>query len=487
MAPPVFHPKGERPPRRPLGIYLQILLGFGGFTLVTVVLLWVFQIALLGPFYQLIKTDQVENTAEAVLRQLDQPQEQLSQAVEDLCYDTQISILVSDENGRLLAGSFASEKQSPLRAALSQGGMSSQVMLSRLYNDVNLQGGRLEETFPLGQGDSSPQVVLYGRIQRNSSGQARMVLMESEITPVGSTVETLKVQLLCLTGVMVVLGLLLALFIARRIARPIAAINQAAKQLGQGNYAISLEESGTREVTELAQTLNYAAGELSKVDEMRRELLANVSHDLRTPLTMIKGYSEVMRDLPGENTPENVQIIIDETERLTSLVNDLLDLSRLEAGAVPLKKTRFNLTESIRQALTRYEKLADYSFPFYADRDVFVTADQLRISQVVYNLVNNAITYTGPDKTVTLRQTVNDGMVRVSVTDTGEGIPPEKLRDIWERYYKVDKDHKRAQMGTGLGLSIVKNVMDLHGGRCGVESQLGTGSTFWFELPLTGE
>ncbi len=303
MVPPVFHPKGERPPRRPLGIYLQILLGFGGFTLVTVVLLWVFQIALLGPFYQLIKTDQVENTAEAVLRQLDQPQEQLSQAVEDLCYDTQISILVSDENGRLLAGSFASEKQSPLRAALSQGGISSQVMLSQLYNDVNLQGGRLEETFPLGQGDSSPQVVLYGRIQRNSSGQARMVLMESEITPVGSTVETLKVQLLCLTGVMVVLGLLLALFIARRIARPIAAINQAAKQLGQGNYAISLEESGTREVTELAQTLNYAAGELSKVGEMRRELLANVSHDLRTPLTMIKGYSEVMRDLPGENTP----------------------------------------------------------------------------------------------------------------------------------------------------------------------------------------
>ena len=218
---------------------------------------------------------------------------------------------------------------------------------------------------------------------------------------------------------------------------------------------------------------------------MRRDLLANVSHDLRTPLTMIKGYGEVMRDLPGENTPENVQIIIDEAERLTSLVNDLLDLSKLESGVVPLEKASFNLTESIRLILHRYDKLADYSFPFAYEEDVWVNADELKISQVVYNLVNNAITYSGADKTITLRQTLREGKVRVSVTDTGEGIPPDKLQDIWERYYKVDKEHKRAQMGSGLGLSIVKNILDMHGGAYGVESQLGQGSTFWFELPLS--
>lgn len=250
-----------------------------------------------------------------------------------------------------------------------------------------------------------------------------MVLLETEITPVDSTVETLKVQLLCLTLVMAVLGLGLALFIARRIARPLAAINQSAKKLGEGDYAIRFEGAGTREAAELAQTLNYAAGELSKVDELRRELLANVSHDLRTPLTMIEGYAEVMPGPCRGEHPENVQIIIDETQRLTNLVNDLLDLSKLEAGVVPLDKTRFNLTDSIRRTLQRYDKLADYRFPFYADRDVFVTADELRISQVVYNLVNNAITYAGADKTITLRQTVGDGMVRISVTDTGEGIP----------------------------------------------------------------
>ena len=200
---------------------------------------------------------------------------------------------------------------------------------------------------------------------------------------------------------------------------------------------------------------------------------------------MIKGYSEVMRDLPGENTPENVQIIIDEAERLTNLVNDLLDLSKLEAGVLPLEKTRFNLTASIRQILHRYDKLADYRFPFQYEEEVWVDADELKISQVVYNLVNNAITYSGEDKTITLCQTVEQDKVRVSVTDTGEGIPQDKLKDIWERYYKVDKEHKRAQMGSGLGLSIVKNILDKHGGAYGVSSQLGKGSTFWFELPLS--
>ena len=280
------------------------------------------------------------------------------------------------------------------------------------------------------------------------------------------------------------MGVLLALVIARRISRPLAEINESAKALAEGDYAIRFGEQGAREVRELARTLNYAAGELSKVEGLRRDLLANVSHDLRTPLTMIKGYSEVMRDLPGENTPENVQIIIDEAERLTNLVNDLLDLSKLEAGVLPLEKTRFNLTESIRGILHRYDKLADYQFPFLYREEVWVDADELKISQVVYNLVNNAITYSGKDKTITLRQELWQGKVRVSVTDTGEGIPQEKLKDIWERYYKVDKEHKRAQMGSGLGLSIVKNILDMHGGTYGVTSTLGQGSTFWFELPL---
>ena len=464
--------------RRSLGLWAQISMGFGIFILVVWGLLWLFQIVLLEPFYRGVKTNQVKAAAEAVERRLDD--EDLDEAVKQLCYNTGINILVTDEWGRTYSGWRASQKESVLSGLTRMG-------LADLFDEVNMEGGNRLAVYRspfVNQDGSQNQVILYVAISRTPSGLNRMVLLESEITPVDSIRETLLVQVGVLTVVMAALGTVLALLIARKISRPITAINEGAKVLARGDYDIRFEEHGSREVRELAQTLNYAAGELSKVEGLRRDLLANVSHDLRTPLTMIKGYGEVMRDLPGENTPENVQIIIDEAERLTSLVNDLLDLSKLEAGVLPLEKTRFNLTESIRDILRRYDKLAGYRFPFYYREEVWVDADELKISQVVYNLVNNAITYSGPDKTVTLRQEVAGGKVRVSVTDTGEGIPQEKLKDIWERYYKVDKEHKRAQMGSGLGLSIVRNILEMHGGQYGVTSQLGKGSTFWFELPL---
>ena len=466
--------------RKPLGIWGQILLGFGVFILVVGALLWLFQMVLLEPFYRGVKTAEVKGAAESVVRCLED--DDMKEEVREICLNTGINIVVTDEVGRMLAGWKASEKESYLEN-LSQspqrfGGPVQRCEPARWLQAAGGQVPLCEPRRLPGRGD--PVCVRGAHPHRAQSHGGH----ESVVTPVDSIRETLLVQVTVLTVAMVVLGVLLALVIARRISRPLTEINNSAKALAAGDYTIRFEEQGAREVRELSRTLNYAAGELSKVEGLRRDLLANVSHDLRTPLTMIKGYSEVMRDLPGENTPENVQIIIDEAQRLTDLVNDLLDLSKLEAGVLPLEKARFNLTESIRQILHRYDKLADYRFPFHGEEDVWVEADELKISQVVYNLVNNAITYSGEDKTITLTQQVEQGKVRISVTDTGEGIPQEKLKDIWERYYKVDKEHKRAQMGSGLGLSIVRNILEMHGGQYGVTSQLGKGSTFWFELPL---
>ncbi|MCI2206629.1 MAG: HAMP domain-containing histidine kinase, partial [Oscillospiraceae bacterium] len=202
---------------------------------------------------------------------------------------------------------------------------------------------------------------------------------------------------------------------------------------------------------------------------------------------MICGYAEVMRDLPGENTPENIQVIIDEATRLTNLVNDVLDISKLESGTQKLEKSEFSLTDEIRETTKRYRKLTDCTLTFESDRNVFIFADELKISQVIYNLINNAINYTGTDRKIQIRQLVRDHQVTVEVTDTGEGIPADKLHDIWDRYYKVDKEHKRAQIGTGLGLSIVKSILDMHGGFYGVRSAVGVGSTFWFRLPILSE
>lgn len=224
------------------------------------------------------------------------------------------------------------------------------------------------------------------------------------------------------------------------------------------------EEKGYKEISELADTLNYTVSELTKSELLQRELIANVSHDLRTPLTMITAYAEVMRDLPGENTPENLQVIIDEAKRLTELVNDLLDISKLQAGVQKLERKEYNLTESIKSVMKRYAKLVEqqgYDITFeYREPEVWVEADEYKIYQVLYNLVNNAVNY------------------------TGEGIAPEQLNHVWDRYYKIDKNHKRAVMGTGLGLSIVKNILQLHDAPFGVITEIGKGSIFWFELKL---
>ena len=205
---------------------------------------------------------------------------------------------------------------------------------------------------------------------------------------------------------------------------------------------------------------------------------------------MITGYAEIMRDLPGENTPENAQIIIDESRRLTSLVNDMLDISKLENGDISLKLETFDLTAVLQDGLSRYRQFTTrdgYQIEFRADRSVTVTTDRSKLLQAFYNLVNNALTYTGADKSVVVTQWVYEDAaghwVRVVVTDTGEGIAADKLPLIWDRYYKIDAAHRRAAQGSGLGLSIVRKIMELLGGRCGVESRVGEGSSFWIEIP----
>ncbi len=472
-----------RAPKRRFGIRTQVLLGFGVFTAVTVALLWVFQIALLNTFYRAIKTAEIKRVSERVeaLFENGAPASDYFAVTRE----TDVSILLCDASGNNVALSVDSRGDMLNRF--------DRFSCIRLFLEVQAAGGSVltenvsEAAAPNGIGGASSEErtnIIYARTFSTPSGGEYLVLLTSRVVPVDSTVNTLKIQLWALTFVMLALAFALAVFLSRRLARPLEEINRSAKQLAAGRYDVRFKETGARETAELAATLNYAASELGKAEDLRRELIANVSHDLRTPLTMISGYAEVMRDLPGENTPENTQVIIDESTRLSELVTDLLDLSKLEAGVQNLSPEVFDLTAEIEAILTRYDKLADFRFVFLHDGAVFVNGDRLKLSQVVYNLVNNAINYSGAEKVVTLRQTVENGAVRISVTDTGAGIPEDQLPYIWQRYYRVDKEHRRSAVGTGLGLSIVQKILDLHGGRYGVASKLGSGSTFWFELPV---
>ena len=331
------------------------------------------------------------------------------------------------------------------------------------------------------------QSLIYVKMANNSRGEQLAVIIRAVISPVNATVTTLRYQLYCISCIILFFSVILAFIIARNVSKPIEEISQSAMTLANGNYDTRFSGKGFHEIVALSDTLNTAAVELSRVESLRRELLANVSHDLRTPLALIYSYAEMMRDFPAEITPEQTQTIMDETQRLTTLVNDILDISKLENEMEKLNAVRYNLTQSISETAKITEKLLKkegFEIKFSHNGDVFVDADKTKIDRAFYNLLINAVNYSGDSRKVLVEQTVNGNRVRISVIDYGEGIAEADLPFIWDRYYKSGKAHKRAVTGSGLGLSIVKKIIDIHGGKYDVVSETGKGSTFWFELGL---
>ncbi|MGN0688741.1 MAG: sensor histidine kinase [Oscillospiraceae bacterium] len=319
------------------------------------------------------------------------------------------------------------------------------------------------------------------------------IFLSSYLQPLGTTMTIFHRQFVFVSWVTVIVTMCISLLFAAKISDPIILMNNAAKQLPQGKFNSRAKKRDFAEIKQLSQTLETASKEIAKTDSLRKELMSNISHDLRTPLTMIKAYAEMIRDLSGDNPEKrekHLKVIIDETDRLTSLVNDILDLSKLESGVMEIKKERFNFGEELSGVVSRFDILREnegINVELHAGSSIMIEADPIKLEQVVYNLINNAVTYVGEDNTVLVRLYRTPARtVRFEVTDHGDGIAPENLPYIWDRYYKVSersKTHKRAKMGSGIGLSIVKNILEQHGFAYGVDSEVGKGSTFWFEAP----
>lgn len=314
------------------------------------------------------------------------------------------------------------------------------------------------------------------------------IYLNTSLAPLKSTADIIKEQILGIGIMFLLLGLIVAFFLATVIEAPIVRITKSAKKMGEGSYNVEFDGHGYEETEILAETLNHAEKEISKVDTLRRDLIANVSHDLRTPLTMVKAYAEMIRDISGDNPEkrkEHLDVIIEESDRLATLVSDILDLSKLESGALEINMTEFSLTDTIKSIMERYTLLSEqdgYNFIISADKNFIVKADAVKIQQVLYNLINNAVNYTGEDKTVYITQIIKSKkLARIEITDTGAGIPEELIPLIFDRYYRTEKS-KREVIGTGLGLSIVKQILQKHNCEFGVRSQEGIGSTFWFEI-----
>lgn len=470
----------------------QIIGYFVTFVFVLMLVLWLSQTVFVDRFYQRVRMNELDRAAETIASSLDS--DSLDAITENIAASKQICVLLYDGAGNILlsydvAPDCLIHHVSPqtisgyYRQALSEGGKAVTRITRDSFRTIDAEGKPL--------GSSPAESIVLTRIAENEAGETRILFLNTVVAPLAATVRTLKMQIILISLVLIPLAFILAVLMARNVSRPIDKLTRSSQALARGQYEADFSvSSGCREVVELSDTLSGAASEISKSDRMQKELIANISHDLRTPLTLIKGYGEVMRDIPGEMTAENMQVIIDETERLSSLVTDLVDVSRMSAGVPVLNLSEFDLGDAVRETVSRYQKLVeneDYRLTCNCTETLPVCADNVRILQVIYNLINNAINYTGEDKRIDVKAFRNGDAARFEVSDTGNGIPEDQLPLIWDRYYKIDRVHHRAEVGSGLGLSIVKNILNLHHARFGVESVVGSGSTFWFELQLRND
>jgi signal transduction histidine kinase len=287
------------------------------------------------------------------------------------------------------------------------------------------------------------------------------------------------------------IALLLSRFLARGMTQPLRDMAAAARRMEVGDYAVRVHTSNRDEVGQLAQAFNRMSGELEQLERTRRDLVANVSHELKTPIAAIRAHLENLLDGVEQPDPATLQVMLDQSDRLGRLVDQLLDLSRLESGEVPLHREDVavgSLVSRVVSEISVAHAASEVSIVRDIDEDLPpVDADSERLHQVLYNLVDNAVRYTPPGGQVTIAAHRRDGAIELSVADTGVGIEPEHLPHLFDRFYRVDAARSRDEGGTGIGLAIARSVVEAHGGHIRADSQLGHGSVFTVDLPAALE
>ncbi|MEI7555177.1 ATP-binding protein [Candidatus Chlorohelix sp.] len=334
------------------------------------------------------------------------------------------------------------------------------------------------------------QVNLFGLL--NIRGDARSVLIVAllPVLPVPNVLQDLG-PILAMSGLVALLvSLIVGLFIARTISRPLAKATVATQAVARGDYSYFVPPAGSYEIRKMAESFNQMSKEIEQYQRMQRELIGNVSHELKTPLTAIRGFSQAMLDgalRRPEDFARSAEIINNETERMIRLVHSLLDLSRLESGQVKMAQEKLQLNEIIEQSLSTFEqrallqevKLARHLYPVSP-----LLGDYDRLRQVFNNLIDNALRYTPPGGSITVScRTAGQNLV-ATVSDTGQGISPKDLPHIFERFYQAEKSRSKEHGGLGLGLAICKEIIHAHHGRIEVSSASGSGTTFTIVFPI---
>ena len=448
------------------GVRFNTWLIFSVFALIILILLWTLQLSLIKPYYRSAKISSVAQIADNIEQML-YNDESLT-LIETIARDNSLCIQIIDNNLHIN----------------EYNGIGSTCYISRkdfnygeFYNNI-VENSNLEYNLVP---DSDDEMIVYGRLIRPHLSSYTL-LINAIVTPEKAGFVLIQNQFVMLTIIVLALATAASFIISKVIADPFVKMTSSAKKLASGDLDVSfnVENIYLNEFNDLSESLNFATAKLKQIDQLRLDLLANVSHDIKTPLTMILAYTEMISDFSIDNRQmllEHLEVIESEAKFLDNLVENMLELSMIESGNLVLDKSKFELN-----ALAKSIK-GHFNFDVvYEDDGIYnVVGDEIKVGQVIYNFINNAINH-AKAKHIIINLRKIDNMVRLSVIDDGVGISKDDIDHIWNRYFRIDKNFHREVSGSGLGLSISKGIILAHDGIINVNSKEGVGSEFYFEL-----
>ena len=488
-------------------ILSKLWLGISALVVIILLMIWLFQVILLEDFYtQERKNILLEegNKIASIILSSDDPTTISQEVIDEIddfrsTFSFNINITIIDINNNHL---FPTKSTRHSRDMID---------LSKKFN-INLNSKKVETHLPfrkppslfdrsnmdlhskevetvVKQVDKAKRTFLLVKVPiQKDTHIVGNIILTSALAPIQETSSILKKQLSIVTWISLFIATLLAFLLAKLFTKPILKIIEASKKISEGDFTANVILASKDEIGVLGDTINHMALQLGQIENFRKEFIANISHELKTPISLIRAYAELVMDVDDlkEDRDQHLQVIIDESSRLNTIVEDILYLSKMEAGYLELICTEFPIMDLIKNIFERFHFFAsNKNIKFVLDMDdenTYIYADYDKLYQVFFNLMNNAIKHSYESSEITITVTSTNTALRIEIKDHGKGIPKEDLPYIWDRFYKVDKSRKRDASGTGLGMSIVKNILESHHFPYGIESEINKGTTVWFEV-----
>lgn len=484
--------------KRVSSIRWELMLFTGLLCVGLISLVWLLNVYLLEPVYNYTIKRELENTAETYAELLEK-----YGTIEDGASATGINIAFMEELSKLDNDALLSGKCLDISGVDGYNLLHAHYLSGECHLHPNIPNGFGEKrdvlwnsryvlglrAIVLSDGDMSFPLSYNNGTQYvycKNVDNKYVIMVSTDLDRISQASGVISSQMPFVAITVLILGLISAWIFSRWFSKPLNEISSAARDMAKGNYKTRVSVAKNDEIGILAEDFNTMAREVERSSELQRDLIANISHDLRTPLTLIKGYAETVRDLTGDNPEkrgEQLNIIVDETDRLSLLVNSVMELSKYSSGTEKLNLVEFDLAQLCDEVSYRYNDICaknGYTLETHTDEPCIVTADPDMMSRVIHNILSNAVHHIGTDGwlSITAKPLAN-GVSRVEISDHGCGIASEDLPYVFDKYYRSRSD--AGKVGTGLGLSITKAILVNHNFKYGVISEINKGTTFWFE------